>query len=47
MVLVLGKRNSSSKCKCQALENVYDKAKNAWHIKYNKAQLFGIYLTLL
>ena len=24
-----------------ALENFHDKAKNAWHIKHNKARLFG------
>ena len=47
MALALEKCDSSSKCKCQALGNLRDKAQNARHAGHNKARLPGICLTLL
>ena len=47
MVLALGERDSFLKRRCQALENLYDKFKDAWHAGCSKTWLFDIYLTLL
>ena len=43
----LGWRDFSLKYEYQGLENLHGKAKNIWHAKCSKAQLFGICLTLL
>ena len=47
MVLALGGRDSSLKYRCQALGNLRDKVKDAWHARCNKARVFGVCLTPL
>ena len=46
-MLVLGRHDFSSKRKCYTLRNLHNKIKNTWYIECSKAQLFGIYSTLL
>ena len=47
MVLALGGHDFFSKCRCQALGNLRDKAQDARHAKRSKARLLDIVLTLL
>ena len=47
MALALGRRDFSSKHRCQVLVNLRDKAQDAWHAGRSKAQLLGVYLTPL
>ena len=47
MALELGGRDSSSKCRCQALGNLRDEAQNSRHARHSKIRLFDIYSTLL
>ena len=47
MALALGERDFFLKHKCQALENLRDKAQDARHARRSKARLFDVCLTLL
>ena len=47
MMLILGKYDFSSKYRCQALGNLYDKAKNIRYTKYSKIKLSDVCLTPL
>ena len=47
MALALGGRDSSSKHRCQVLENLRDKALDAWHAGRSKTWLPDVYSTPL
>ena len=47
MMLAMGGRDSSAKRKCQALENLRDKAQDTRHAGRSKTRLPGVCLTLL
>ena len=47
IALALGGRDSSSKRRCQALENLHDKAQDTRHAWQSKAWLFDVCSTLL
>ena len=47
MTSILGGRDSSLKCRCQALENLCNKAQDARYTGRSKTRLPGVYLTLL
>ena len=47
MALALGRRDSSLKYRCQALENLHDKVKNARHAERSKARRPGVCMILL
>ena len=47
MALALGGRDSSSKRRCQALENLHDEAQDTRHARRSKARLPGVCLTPL
>ena len=47
MMLMLGGRDFSLKRRCQTLENLHDKVKDARHARRSEARLSNICLTLL